>query len=89
MRIRLLSLATVTAATLFGAVGTAGATPPGSSYQWQQPGCAPVTTPCTQPQAAVAPAPVSLIGLRYTSASDYYWTQPGTAPVNTPDAQPW
>jgi hypothetical protein len=87
MRIRLLSLASVAAAALFGAVATAGATAPGSSYQWQQPGCAPVTTPCAQPQASSTP--VTVIGLRYTSLSHYLWTQPGTAPVNAPDAQPW
>jgi hypothetical protein len=85
MRNRLLTLATVGAAVFFGAVATAGATP-GSSYQWQQPGCAPVTTPCTQPQVSSSPAP--LTGLRYTSSSDYRWAQPGTAPVYTPDAQP-
>ena len=87
MRIRLLSLAAVGAAMFFGAVTAAGATPPGSPYQWQQPGCAPVYTPCAQPQLSNAPAPVT--GLGITSSSQYAWTQPGTAPVITPDAQPW
>ncbi len=87
MRIRLLVLATVGAALFLGAVSAAGATPPGSPYQWQQPGCAPVYTPCAQPQLSFAPA--AAIGLLTTSSSHYSWGQPGTAPVNTPDAQPW
>ena len=86
MRTRLLSLSVVGAALFFGAVTAAGATPPGSPYQWQQPGCAPVSTPCAQPQLSIAPAPS---GLRFTSSSTYVWTQPGTAPVIAPDAQPW
>ncbi len=86
MHKRLLFPATVGAAVFFGTVATAGAVPH-SSYQWQQPGCAPVSTPCAQPQLSFSPAP--LIGLRYTSSSTYSWAQPGTAPVFAPDAQPW
>jgi hypothetical protein len=66
------------------ATGATGASP-GSSYQWQQPGCATVYTPCTQPQWTSAP--VQLTGLQYASSS-YAWAQPGTAPVSVPDAQP-
>jgi hypothetical protein len=74
--------------TLFLAAPAAAATAtPGSSYQWQQPGCAPVSTPCAQPQSINAP--VSQTGLQYASSAAYAWTQPGTAPVSVPDGQPW
>jgi hypothetical protein len=86
MRKRLLLLVTVVAAVFLGFAATAAAIP-GSSFQWQQPGCAPVYTPCEQPQLSFAP--VAQSALRYASASDYSWAQPGTAPVTTPDAQPW
>lgn len=85
MRNRLLALAIVGATALFFAIASAGATTPGSSYQWQQPGTAPVTTAHAQPQFSYATG--SFHGLRYASSS-YAWTQPGTAPVSTPHAQP-
>jgi hypothetical protein len=85
MRTRLLSLALVAAATFFGAASTAGAIP-GSSYQWQQPGCAAVNACCTQPQLSLGS---HVTGLAYTSSSSYAWTQPGAAPVVAPDSQPW
>ena len=87
MRTRLLSLALVVTFALLGAVSATAATLPGSSYQWQQPGCAPVHSCCTQPQLSFAPT--QLLGLRLAASSSYRWTQPGTAPVYTPDAQPW
>ncbi len=84
MRNRLLALAVVGATALSVAIASAGAFVPGSSYQWQQPGTAPVITPHAQPQLH---ATVSMLGVRYASSS-YLWTQPGTAPVSTPHAQP-
>jgi hypothetical protein len=83
----LLTATTVGLAALFLAAPAVGATgaPPGSSYQWQQPGSAPVYTPSAQPQLALAVSP--LVGLHYASSS-YAWAQPGTAPVSVPDAQP-
>jgi len=86
MRTRLLTLTVVTVATFFGAASTAGAIP-GSSYQWQQPGCAAVHQCCAQPQLSLGSTHVT--GLEYTSSSSYAWTQPGAAPVVAPDSQPW
>lgn len=84
---RLLTLTAVGAAALFSGVAPAAATVAGSSYQWQQPGTAPVHTPQAQPQVSFVPAPPG--GIRYSPSSAYFWSQPGTAPVNVPDAQPW
>jgi hypothetical protein len=81
------TLVTAGLMTLFLAAPAAGTTgPPGSSYQWQQPGCAPVTTPCAQPDRTLGP--LSSTGTRYASSA-YAWAQPGTAPVSVPHGQPW
>ena len=74
-----------TLALALGVVGASAAAPPGSGYQWAQPGAAAVTTLSVQPPAWIftfvkAPAPPVL--------STYAWAQPGTAAVSTPFAQP-
>ncbi len=86
MRIRLLMVATVGVAALVFAVAAAGGAIPGSSYQWQQPGSAPVSTPHAQPQLSFGSG--LLTGPQYASTSSYSWAQPGTAPVSVPNAQP-
>jgi hypothetical protein len=85
MRKRLLTLAIVGAAALMFATASVGGAVPGSSYHWQQPGTAPVTTPYAQPDLQYTAVP--LLGLQYAH-SGYSWAQPGTAPVYTPHAQP-
>ena len=87
MRKCLLALPAVGAAALFFGIAPAAGTIPGSSYQWQQPGSAPVHTPYAQPRLSSASASSS--GLSLASSSAYVWAQPGTAPVHLPDAQPW
>jgi hypothetical protein len=85
MRNRLLTLAIACAAALTFAIASVGAAVPGSSYQWQQPGTAPVTTPYAQPELQYTAVPV--LGAQYAHLG-YSWAQPGTAPVSTPHAQP-
>lgn len=76
MRARLLALAAVAATALsVGVAGVSGGIP-SSSYHWQQPGTAPVSTPHAQPQLSWTPAPT---GLQEALASGYVWVQPGTA----------
>jgi hypothetical protein len=87
MRKCLLALTAVGAVMLFFAVASAAGTIPGSSYQWQQPGSAPVRMPPAQPQ--LPRVQVRLTGLQEASSMAYVWTQPGAAPVSPPDAQPW
>ena len=85
MRNRLLTFALVGAGALMFASASVGAAVPGSSYHWQQPGTAPVTTPYAQPELPYTAVPV--LGPQY-AYSGYSWAQPGTAPVYTPHAQP-
>ncbi|HXY80095.1 MAG TPA: hypothetical protein VEH55_01890 [Gaiellaceae bacterium] len=69
------------------AAGGSSAAPPGATYGWNQPGCAPVVVPCAQPPASVPIAPAAVV-VAPVPGSSYAWAQPGTAPVNTPSAQP-
>jgi hypothetical protein len=68
------------------AAGGFSAAPPGASYGWAQPGCAPASTPFAQPPASVLSAPAAVAVS--VPGSAYAWAQPGTAPVDTPSAQP-
>ena len=68
------------------AAGGSSAAPPGATYGWGQPGCAPVVVPCAQPPAGVPIAPAAVVAP--VVGSSYAWAQPGTAPVNAPSAQP-
>lgn len=74
MRARLLALAAVAAAALSVGVAAAAGFVPSSSYEWQQPGASPVTTPYAHPQQPF-PTPTRPA---YASSS-YVWVQPGTA----------
>ena len=82
----LLALPAAIATTLVLAVAPTPAAPPGATYGWGQPGCAPVTVPCAQPPASVPIAPGVIVAP--VPGSSYAWAQPGTAPVTTPSAQP-
>jgi len=68
------------------AAGGSSAAPPGATYGWGQPGCAPVVIPCAQPPASVPIAPATVVVS--VPGSSYVWAQPGTAPVSTPSSQP-
>ena len=43
------------------AAGGSSAAPPGATYGWGQPGCAPVVVPCAQPPVSVPIAPVAVV----------------------------
>jgi hypothetical protein len=86
MRKCLLVLSAVGGAVLFAGIAPAAGAIPGSSYQWQQPGSAPVRTPHAYPRVPFAPA--RLTGSQEASSSAYIWSQPGAAPVSAPNAQP-
>jgi len=83
MRSRTLLLTVLVAALALPAAVGASA-PPGSSYAWQQPGCAPVSNAFAQPPAWIPIAPAVVV----SPGSQYAWVQPGCAPVTTPHAQP-
>jgi hypothetical protein len=87
MRIRLLAVPAATVGACLIVPAAAAQAPPGASYQWAQPGCAPVASPYSQPRVSfTAPAQVVLASPAVTA---YFWAQPGSAPVQVPDAQPW
>jgi hypothetical protein len=60
-------------------------TPPGAGYRWEQPGCAPVSTPYAQAPASVATVPAAVV---MPVGSSYIWAQPGCAHVAAPGTQP-
>ena len=82
-----IAFAALAAALGFVVVSKGFATPPpGAGYRWEQPGCAPVSTPYAQPPASVAAVPAAPATL--APGSSYAWMQPGCAPVVTTGAQP-
>ena len=83
----LLALPAASIVALALAAGGSSTGPPGATYGWGQPGCAPVTIPCAQPPASVPIAPAAVV-VAPLPGSTYEWAQPGTAPVDTPSAQP-
>jgi hypothetical protein len=76
----------VASALAAAAVALSATGAPPVTYQWQQPGTAPVTTPFAQPPAWIPLA--ELPATPAAAAGGYQWQQPGTAPVTTPSAQP-
>ena len=83
-RSKALPAAVATIVATLMVIGGARALPPGSSYPWAEPGCAPVTSEYTQPPAWISVAPTVAV----PPGSDYAWAQPGCAIVTTPFAQP-
>jgi hypothetical protein len=79
---RVLFLSGLAAAASAISAAAALGSPPGTGYDWAQPGCAPAKTCCTQPSFALGYFVLN------APAADYAWAQPGTAPVTTPHAEP-
>ena len=75
----------VTAFAVFVLAASSAAAPPGSNYDWAQPGCAVVTVPCAQPPASI---PLAGAHVATPPGAGYAWAQPWTAPVSVPLAQP-